>query len=304
MLDDRALGANLAAILAAVRPRAGDTAVSWLPLSHDMGLVGMLLTSIAASAPDHAGRVDIVLLDPEQFLRAPRLWLRAISHWNGTFSAVPDFGLRLALRGSAAGLDLHALRCLIVGGEVVRAGTLDELTTVLGPAGLDPRAVCPAYGMAEIGLAASMTRPGDPWRSRPASRRALAGHDLAPPAGPEDHLTLVSSGRALPGYRITAEGPVGALTIAGPSIGIDGRTGRSFAGTDGRLVTNDLGFVDDGWVYVCGRTDDYFVANGRNIFAPEVEDAVSRVPGVRPGRVTVVGTPEGDWVLVAEPAGP
>lgn len=308
-VDDEGLGANVSAILAVVQPQPGDTVVSWLPLAHDMGLVGMLLAGLVglgAANSSRAGGGSHVLLDPSTFLRDPRSWIEALHHYQGTFSAAPDFGFRLATRYPArGGIDLSRVRCAIVGGEVVRASTLAAFGSSYADRGLDSLALCPAYGMAELGLAATLTAPDRPWRSRRLSAAALADGHLAVPTG-DDVVELVASGQPLPGYQVvgpSTDGAVGPIAVTGPSIGRNPTTGRSLADGDGWLRPGDVGFVDDDGLFVCGRSDDYVVANGRNIYAPAVEDAAGAVAGLRPGRVTAVGLPSGEWVVVAETVG-
>lgn len=306
VVDDARLGANVLAILSAVQPRPGDVAVSWLPLAHDMGLVGMLLTGLAAGAPAWTGGADAVLLDPATFLRRPMSWLEALDRWRGTFTAAPDFGFRMAAqRARPDGLDLSHVRCAIVGGEIVRTETLTAFTSAYESQGFREMALCPAYGLAELGLAATMTPPGQLWRARALAAAGLADEEVRDARPGEAVTELVSSGVPLPGYDITSGSPeagTGSIAVRGPSVGLDGRTGESFARDDGWYTTGDTGFVDEGWLYVCGRTDDYIVTHGRNIYAPSVEAVVGEVDGVRPGRVTAVGLPSGEWAIVAEPA--
>jgi fatty-acyl-CoA synthase len=306
VLDDHALGANVDATLERVGTRPGDNVVSWLPLSHDMGLVGMLLASIVGMGPGGGEGGGIVLLDPLRFMRAPGLWLEAIAAHRGSITATPDFGLRYATRRPPRhDVDLSSLRCVIVGAETVRADTLAGFTSAFAGRGVRDEAICPAYGMAEAGLAVSMTPPGGGWRSRRVASAALAEGRVEPPGSGDPVVDLVASGPALTGYslRSTGGGDVGEIAVRGPSIGVDGRTGTSFAGPDGWMATGDEGFVDQDWVYVCGRRDEYLVAYGRNVYAPAVEAAAAEVAGVRDGRVAAVGLPDGRWALVAETTG-
>lgn len=304
VLDDPGLGGNVAATLDRVDPRPGDNVVSWLPLSHDMGLVGMLLASIAGMGPHGADGGTIVLLDPAQFMRAPGLWLELISEHRGTVTAAPDFGLRFAaLRPPRGDVDLTSLRCVIVGAEPVRADTLAQFTATYADQGFRAEALCPAYGLAEAGLAVTMTPPAERWRSRRVSLAALADNELAAGRPGEPTIDLVASGPALTGYDTATDGPpsgTGRIAVRGPSIGTDGRTNASFAGRDGWMTTGDEGFLDDGWLYVCGRTDDYLVTHGRNLYAPAIESAVATVPGVRSQRAAAISLPDGTWVVVAE----
>jgi acyl-CoA synthetase (AMP-forming)/AMP-acid ligase II len=310
-VDDRALGINVSAILATLGPRPGDVVASWLPLSHDMGLIGMLLATLAASDPRRAGDTGLVLLDPADFLRRPDVWIAALSEHRAAFTAAPDSGYRLALRRRAPEqTDLTSLRCTIVGGEIVRPATLELLTESLGPRGLSRGALCPAYGLAEVGLCATMTPPGAGWRERHLATAALGDQRFTAPSPGEPSTAIVASGCPLPGYEIRCEpahgdadqaGPGGgAIAVRGESTGVDGFTRRSYAGADGWMTTGDIGFVDDGWLYVVGRTDDYIVVRGRNVYAPSVEAEVGAVPDVRSGRVTALGLPSGEWIVVAE----
>lgn len=309
MLDDAKLGANLAAIIDAIQPRPGDKPVSWLPLSHDMGLIGMLLTSLASARPSLAGRGEITLLDPAEFLRDPGGWLRVMSESGATITAAPDFGYRLcAERRHRLPLDLSRLRCAIVGGEIVRRSTLTAFVDQFSGVGFRPDAFCPAYGMAEIGLAATMTPMGSSWRemvvaTAPLGERALVG--VAPSSAGEDEVTaLVSSGPALVGYEVRCQaepGAVGPVAVRGPSIGVEATSGTGFADADGWMTTGDLGTVSEGWLYVSGRGDDYVVARGRNIYAPAVEQAIGAIGGIRAGRIAAFGLPTGDWIVAAEP---
>lgn len=304
-LNGGVLGVNVSAILERVRPQPGDVTVSWLPLSHDMGLIGMLISSVAACSPLWVGKGTIVLLEPEAFLRSPRMWIEALDHWHGTFTAAPDFGYRVAAeRRPSTSVNLRQLRCAIIGGDIVRADTLRGVLETFGDDGLDAHALCPAYGMAELGLAATMTPPSDLWRAEAVDVGALAGYIRSSPKDGTPGLTMVASGNALDGYRIEVEAgaaEVGQIRIFAPESGVDADTGSPLVGGDGAFETGDVGFMSgDGWLYVCGRGDDHLLAHGRNLYAPAVENAVSLLPGVRAGRVTAVGLPTGDWIVAVE----
>lgn len=304
-LDDEALGANVSAVLEVLAPQAGDGALSWLPLSHDMGLIGMLLAAIAGKHHSMAGESEVVLLDPAHFLHRPAAWLSAMAHWRTAITAAPDFGFRLCLqRGAQVSGDLSRLRCAIVGGEVIRASTLQAFTQAYESSGFTGEAFCPAYGMAELGVAATLTPMAERWSELPVDLPSLSEHRVVPAAGEGgDSIVLVASGPPLPGYELRIDGAddVGPVCVRGPSIAVDGATGKSFGADDGWYSTGDVGFLHDDVVFVSGRADDYIVARGRNVYAPSLEDAIARVPGVRAGRVAAVGLPTGDWVVVVEP---
>jgi fatty-acyl-CoA synthase len=311
LLDDRSLGTNVAAIMTVLQPTRGDRSVSWLPLSHDMGLIGMLFTSLASARPGFAEQAELILLDPVDFLRRPELWIEALGQ-GGTITAAPDFGYRLCVERAGIGpADLADVRIAIVGGETIRATTLQHFSARFADDRFRPEAFCPAYGLAEIGLAATVDPVGEHWRQFEVDASALADlrftpRSVATRCETATPVTLVSSGSTIPGYEVrsTSEsGYLGAIEVRGPSSGIDGSTGLSFADEAGWVRTGDLGIVIDGQLVVSGRGDDHIVTAGRNVYAPAVEDAIGRVTGVRAGRVAVLGLASGEWVVVAEPTG-
>ncbi len=310
-LDDAALGSNVTALLAATGATAGDGTVSWLPLSHDMGLVGMLLTGVAAGAGATRGRSEVHLMEPGRFLRSPASWVQELSDRRASITAAPDMGYRLVIdHGAAPAVDLSRLRCAIVGGEVVRASTLQRLTAALAPLGLSPSAPCPAYGLSEVGLGVSLTPPGAGWRELALDGDRVIDrswrHGSAPTSGGGRagglRSAVVASGVPLAGYDVgvAGESRTGRLLVRGPSIGRHPGDGASLAGPDGWLDTGDLGAVVDGWVVVTGRADDLLVVHGLQVHAPALEDDLARVPGVRAGRVLAVTRPTGEWVVLAE----
>ena len=301
--NDQTLGANVDAIMRMIEPRPGDGTVSWLPLSHDMGLVGILFTGIASMSRDRIGHGDVVLMEPEQFLRAPRRWLAAIDQFQASISAVPDFGLRhAAATAPRDALDLSSMRCLIVGGEVVRADTLTTFARTFARCGLVPTSICPSYGLAEIGVAATMTRPSDDWSSFAVDAVGLANDRLLAPTKSSGLIDLVSCGEPLDDYAVEAPGDgfrVGPITISGPSVGYDAN-GESLAGPDGRLRTGDKGFVRGGKLFISGRDDDYVVVRGRTVYAPQIERTLDALPGIRPGRTIAVVLGDGRFVVACE----
>lgn len=305
-LDDEKLGRNMSAILARIRPRPGDNIVSWLPLSHDMGLVGMLLSAVAGLSPSYAAGGTVSILPTETFVRRPSSWLQLITDHRGTITAGPDVGYRLATLRAPSYTDLSSLRCAIAGGEIVRPSTLSAFTEAFAPMGLARNALCPAYGMAEIGLAATISDPEEPWGKVSVSSAQLAEGRLETDTREDGALVdLATCGRPLDGYEIKPSpgsgGAVGALSIRGPSIGT--RLDRTdLADGAGWFATSDLGALVDGQVIVVGRRDDQLVVNGRNVAATAIEEVVARIDGVRSGRVVAVGLPDGGWILAVEPS--
>jgi acyl-CoA synthetase (AMP-forming)/AMP-acid ligase II len=292
------LGANVSAILDVLDPQPGDGACSWLPLSHDMGLIGMLLTGLCGSGPDHADGADLVLIKPDWFLHRPGSWLQACTEFASTITAAPDFGFAQAMRRGVRGsLDLGRLRVCITGAEPVRPATLTAFADAFAPAGFDPMAFCPAYGLAEAGLAVTMTRPGAHWSTIEVDPDALASAEVRLVEGGQP---LVSCGPPLPGYEVRIAGDPALVGVSGPSLY------RRYIPGDVRpdpwLTTSDLGVVHDGELYVAGRTDDVVLLGGRKVFLTDVDAQVGGRVGIRPGRVQAVAV-DGGFAVLAEAGG-
>jgi acyl-CoA synthetase (AMP-forming)/AMP-acid ligase II len=287
------ISANVLSLLDRLSPAPGDGACSWLPLSHDMGLIGMVLSSLVAGGPRYAGRGDLVLISPEHFLRDPGVWLEACSRHRSTITATPDFALGMAVQRcrSTSTLDLGRLRACIVGGEPVRATSLGQFERALAACGFRGDAFCPSYGLAEATLGVTMVPPAQSWTTLRVDREALASGVVAPTAG--GAVDLVSSGPPLDGVNVTvsdARPRTGHISVEGPNV-FEGYLGDAPA--SGRIDTSDEGFVDGGQLYVLGRTDDVVVVRGRNLHVVELEDAVELLGPVRPGTCAVVSEPPG-----------
>jgi acyl-CoA synthetase (AMP-forming)/AMP-acid ligase II len=304
VLSMDAIGANVQSIVAVV-PRADDVACSWLPLSHDMGLIGMVLAAIASFAPT-VGVRELVLITPEAFMANPAIWLKTCSTFGVTATTAPNFAFELATRTAkwSKNLDLRPLRMCITGAERVRADTLRRFAAAFEGAGFDPTAVCPAYGMAEATLAITILPRPSLWTSRTVDTGALAeGGWVELPVGADGGTELVSNGPPIPDMqvRVRADDGVGQIEVTGPSM-LDDYVGAELRLTDdGWLPTGDLGRVIDGELFVAGRIDDMIVVGGRNIYASDVEAALSTVSGVRQGNCAVIPSDDGRYVIVAEP---
>lgn len=299
-LTDAALEANIRAVLGRIAPTAEDRVISWLPLSHDLGLIAMFLAPIIGGGSEWAGGGDLMVMDPEQFLRNPRIWIDSLSEHRGTITAAPDFALRMAAAQlPATSTDLSRLRCVVVGGEIVRPDTLRTFAEAFRDRGFASTALSPAYGLAEVGVAVTLCAPDEHWSSESVNIDEMtdpgARHN-----GPE--IEVVACGSALPGYQVDAggDGLAGTIRIAGPSTGINGLSGQTLADSDAWLNTGDTGTLRDGQLLVFGRHDDTLVVHGRNIFAPPIERAIGSVDGVRPGRVAATGLPSGGWIVAVE----
>jgi acyl-CoA synthetase (AMP-forming)/AMP-acid ligase II len=263
--------------------------VMWLPLSHDMGLIGMFLCSLAGAGDEWSRGGDLVLMSPRSFLRNPANWLAACETFGATLTAAPNYGYEMAARARGAVRDLSRLRVCIAGAEPIRTSSLERFTRAFRGSGFDPVAFCPAYGMAEAALAVTGTHPDVHWHAT-----ELDGALDGAPA------QVVSSGTPLPGYEVRVDGAgVGEILVRGPSVASSYSDGTPLTDVDGWFHTRDLGIVRGGELYVLGRTDDVFYAAGRNIYAIDVEAYANEVNGVRDGRVVAVPE-DGALTLVAE----
>jgi acyl-CoA synthetase (AMP-forming)/AMP-acid ligase II len=310
-LTHRAVLENVRAIrtriLEAFPERAGHehAAVSWLPLYHDMGLAGCLLTAMAQP-------VDLTLIPPEVFVSRPATWLRAISRYGATVSGAPNFAYALCadrIRDEElAGHDLSSWLVALNGAEPVTAGALRRFTSRFAGFGFRPSALTPVYGLAEATLAVTFSDPASPVREGSFDREALVRDGVARPAA-SDSVQLVSVGRPLPGVglliadessikktmnaRAVDEGVVGRVLVSGPSM-MDGYEGSaSGAPPHPRewLDTGDTGFLLDGELYLYGRTKDILVLRGCKYAPQQVEHALDGLAGVRKGCVAAVGLP-------------
>lgn len=297
VLSEAKLVANLRALLSWLQPQRDDCACTWLPLSHDMGLIGMFLCALAGTGDAWARGGEIVLMTPYGFLRNPANWLAACEEFGSTITAAPNYGYEMAARRRGSVQNLRRLRVCIAGGEPVRSSSLELFATAFRDCGFDPTAFSPAYGMAEAALGVTGTPPEVPWHAAEL-QPFVDGQATA-----TDHsqgLRVVSSGPPLPGYDVRVIGAgIGEILVKGPSIADSYADGMPVADVDGWFHTHDLGSIRNGELYVIGRTDDVFHVAGRNIYALDVEAYAGAVTGVRDGRVIAV--PEnGSLTLVAE----
>ncbi|MEV8425620.1 AMP-binding protein [Streptomyces niveus] len=279
-----------------------DHAVSWLPLHHDMGLVGFVLAPLVAGLP-------VTLLPARTFVRDPGVWMRTMSQVRGTITFAPNFAFGLAARRvrpeDVAGLDLSPVRVLGCGGEPVNTRTLHGFTAAYAGAGLDPAALLPCFGLAESTLAVTFGARGRGARTDAVSPAALRDTDRAVPAGDgEEPLEVVNCGGPFPGHEVAVvdgrgttcpERSVGEIWVRGPSVaagytGDDDATAETFR-ADGWLRTGDRGYLADGELHVTGRLKDVLVVNGRNTDPTRLEWLVETLPGVRAGGVVAFTRP-------------
>ncbi len=291
---------NLVAQLAALRallverPGTHEKGVSWLPLYHDMGLIGCLLE--AAYVPG-----NLVLLPPEAFLARPAIWLRALSRHRATISPAPNFAYGLCLKRirdeELHGVDLSHWTYALNGAEPISHEVMERFCERFGRFGFRRDALMPVYGLSEAALAVSFTSAqGDKPVCRVDPRALAATGQVRAGSRP-----LVSVGHPVPGCElevrsvdgtVAAEREVGQVFARGPFVmkeyfGNPDATARALH--DGWLDTGDLGFVDSGELYLCGRTKDLVIIRGANHAPQEFEECLEAVAGVRTGCAVAVG---------------
>ena len=282
-----------------------DSMVSWLPLNHDMGLVGCLLLSMY-------GGFDLWLFEPGSFLARPRIWLEHLGAHGTAFTPAPNFGYQLCLERMTPeqrkGLDLSFWHDAMTGAEMIRPETVAGFCEAFEPYGFRPEAFRPCYGLAEGTLAVTFDHQGNGVRTRPLPKSAASGMGLdevvcvgQPIVDTEVRITT-PTGRVLP------EGEIGEIRVAGPSI---------FAGyyndpestaeclIDDWLVTGDLGFLHRGELYITGRVKDLIIVRGHNLMPHEIEWVAEGVTGgggaLRSGAFAVARGAQGEEaVLVVE----
>lgn len=293
--------ANIRAMGQVINAGPKDVFVSWLPLYHDMGLIGAWLGSLYYAAL-------FVVMPPLSFLARPERWLWAIHHYHGTLSASPNFGYEYCLRRLSdedlKGLDLSSWRAAFNGAEFVSPETLINFSQYFEPFGFNKKAMMPVYGLAEstVGLTFPPLDRGPIIDS--IERNTFMRTGFANPAQNEDKhvLRFISSGPPLPNHQIRVIDPAGhelperqegRLEFHGPSSTSgyyrDAEKTRSLFDEEW-LDTGDLAYIANGELFVTGRIKDIIIKAGRNIYPHELEEAVGNVPGIRVGRVAVFGS--------------
>jgi acyl-CoA synthetase (AMP-forming)/AMP-acid ligase II len=287
-----ALAANVAAIGGWLEMADGDATASWLPVHHDMGLIGCLVTPVTQQR-------DLWLQEPAEFIRDPARYVACFSEPGAVMTAMPTFGLDYIARRltpqALAGSDFSRWRALIVGAERIDIDVLDRFMALMGPFGFDRRALLPAYGLAEATLAVT----GLPLRTGFATVPVAAGHTslgqrVARAGGTTQQV--VGCGPALDGVEVSIhdeageplpERHLGQIVVRGSSVAAGYISGQTATGItewrDGALWTGDAGFMDGGQLYVIGRLGDAMKVRGRTLFAEDIEGALveAGVPRLR-----------------------
>jgi len=296
VLSHANLLANIRAMGEALEAGSNDVFVSWLPLYHDMGLIGAWLGCLYYGVPT-------AIMPPLAFLADPARWLRAIGRHRATLSAAPNFAFELALKAvrdeDIEGLDLSSLRMVVNGAEPVSPATIARFVERFAPHGLRPEAIAPVYGLAEGSVGLAFPPVGRTPVVDRVDRTALGRGGVARPAAPDDSTSLevVACGRPLPRHEIRIvdeagrelpERRQGRLQFKGPSAtqGYFRNEERTRALFDGDwLESGDLAYIAAGDVYITGRTKDLIKRAGRSIHPHELEQAVGAIAGVRRGCV-------------------
>lgn len=266
--------------------------VSWLPLYHDMGLIGCVFPALSRDT-------SLTLIPPELFVARPAVWLRTLSRYRGTISPAPNFAYSLCLsrigEEEIAGIDLSSWVAALNGAEAISPQVQRRFAERFAAYGLRPEAMTPVYGLSEAALAVTFSALDRPPTTARFDRDALSREGAAreSPEGRE----IVSVGRPVPGFalrivdaegREQAESVVGRVWAKGPSL-MDGYLGQPEATAqalqDGWLDTGDLGFILRGELYLTGRAKDVVILRGRNHSPEDIERAVDAVAGVRAGCV-------------------
>lgn len=301
MLTHRNLTANIASIIEAAAFTEHDVALSWMPLSHDMGLIGFHLNMLACGA-SHA------IMRSELFARRPLLWLKKASERRATVLCSPNFGYQHYLRQFAvkppAALDLSAVRLVFNGAEPISPALCRRFATALAPYGLKANTMFPVYGLAEASLAVSFPPPGAPlgtvWLSR-ASLQLGSPVEVGTPEAP-NAVELVQLGRSVPGTevrivddagRALPDRQLGHIEVRGENVSAGyfrSEPAPPASRTPGDwLATGDLGLYFDGQLIVAGRAKDLIIINGQNHYPSDIEFVAGQVEGLEPHRVAAGG---------------
>jgi acyl-CoA synthetase (AMP-forming)/AMP-acid ligase II len=290
-----------------------DTGVSWLPLYHDMGLIGFVLAPLVYETP-------IVYLSPLLFLKRPVTWFQAFTRHKGTIAYAPNFAYALAVKRirerDLTDIDLSTWRVAGCGAEPIRPETLEAFADAFSKVGFRKEALLPSYGMAESSLAIAFTELFEGmktisvdgptlWDEGTVKIAPVTGDKVADDASAETAVRLVSCGPQFDAHSIAVFAPddntsatnlgenrVGEIRIKGPSV-MKGywedteRTRETFAGE--WMKTGDLGFLHERHLFICGRSKELIIVNGRNYYPQDIEWEAGKVTGVRKGNIIAFG---------------
>lgn len=282
VVSQTAVLTNLAAIQEQWELDSGDSGLSWLPLFHDMGLIGTVLQALHAGGTLHQWPT-------ESFLRSPQRWVSLLDELRVTVAVAPPFALELItrrMRRRGGDADLSALRHVLVGAEQIRPDVLDAFAEVAQPCGLAPEALCPTYGLAEATLAVSATPAKATYRTVVDGRHRYT-----------------SCGPPVPGVEVAIDPATDELLVRTPSVMdgyLDDPAATAAALADGWLHTGDAARIVDGEVVIIGRSKEMINRGGQRLPASDFELAVQGVDGILPDRVIAFGdlTEDGERVVM------
>ncbi len=301
VLTHSQLLANVRALGRAADVTPEDTFVSWLPLYHDMGLVGAWHCTMYFGLP-------LILLSPLQFLARPASWFEAISTYRGTLSAAPNFAFQACVErisdADLEGLDLSSWRVAIDGSEPVSEPVVDAFVDRFAPYGLRRGTMCPAYGLAEVGVGLTITPVGRGPRVDHVSRGRLerSGRAESAPVDESETRAVVSCGAVVPGYEIRvvddrgselADRREGQVECRGPSTSagyFDNADATAALWHGDWLRTGDLGYIGEGELFVTGRVKDLIIRGGRKLHPEDLEEVLAGLEGLSRAGVAVFGS--------------
>ena len=306
-LTHRNLCTNIRAIVEGAQWSPDDRSLSWMPLTHDMGLIGYHL-SVLAAGMNHA------VMDTNAFVRRPLLWMLKASELGATQLCSPNFGYKHFLKlferkGLPEGTDLSSVRLILNGAEPISWDLCEEFLAALAPLGLRRNAMFPVYGLAEATVGVTFGVPGEEPGRIIAHRHSLAIGEAWQPAklGDTDAVSFVRVGKPIRDVELRiagdddaalADGTVGHVQLRGASMttriyGDDGATEALFT-ADGWLRTGDCGVIDDGRLVITGRQKDIIIVNGQNYYPHDLEEMLAAIDGLDLGKVVIAGaTPTG-----------
>lgn len=315
IVTHRALVANMDAFMRAYEIRDGDVALSWLPLFHDLGLIGFVLATCWYGLPT-------VLMPTIDFVKHPAIWMQAMDQHKATITCAPNFAFALATRRTSQTvvetLDLSHVRMLGCGAEPTHPATIQHFLDHFAAAGIRPQSMVSVYGLAENVLGVTHSPMGEALRVDRVNRESYLTHKNAVPTDDEDALVFVSVGSPYPGFSVTImddhgnslpDRQIGEIFIQGPSVAagyFDDLQTSEAVFTKAGLRSGDLGYLDSGELFITGRKKDIVIVHGRNYDPQSIEWVVQEIEGVRKGNVVAFSVPNErteELVIVCEVKG-
>jgi fatty-acyl-CoA synthase len=318
IVTHRNLIANSKAIIDTLELKSHrDRAISWLPLYHDMGLIGFVITSLV-------GQLPVVFIPTIAFVKHPGVWMATVDKYRGTVTFGPNFAFDLATKRApknSCTMDLSCLRVLGCGAEPINPKTMEKFLAAFSPVGLKSNSIMPCYGMAEATLAIAFDHLHRPVRKLVIDRHTYETQNIALPLSPDTptetklKFELVSCGRTFKNHELKIvneqgeplpEGRVGEIIFKGPSVTpgyFENDEASSQLIKGGWLHTGDLGFIMDGDLFISGRQKDLVIINGRNYPPQAIEWVVEEIAGIRKGSVvafSIDGASTEKLVIIAE----